>query len=196
MELNVEFGNVSVGDATARIGVKLVADAMDANEARRVFCGRQLWGRITLATALDEKQERLPGMAEERPHEIEAAMDVKSVGMQPKHYSFGLTFSLGGQVDVSVLAQFAKRAGRLVIDEIKDLPEKSAGSAIMDEDEPDDEPDEPDLFADVDEEQKAAYSAGCEASAEEKPRTANPHPVSTKLWVAWNHGWDSMNQYA
>lgn len=40
------------------------------------------------------------------------------------------------------------------------------------------------------EEETAAIRAGCLASANGEPRSANPYYANTPLWRAWNDGYD------
>lgn len=42
-------------------------------------------------------------------------------------------------------------------------------------------------------EEQEAYLSGCEAGADMKPVTANPHSAGTGLWHAWDRGWQECH---
>jgi hypothetical protein len=135
--LDVNFGGVSIGDAVARVGVRVArGPALPLAEADRCLCGKRLTGRIRLgANGEAEGQKRMKGMRDAYL-EIDGVFDVKRFGVGPKEISFGLAFSIG-DIEVSDLAQFAKRSGRLEIDDVEELPEGE--EADGDDDEADDE---------------------------------------------------------
>ena len=54
-------------------------------------------------------------------------------------------------------------------------------------------PDDSDIDA-TDPDSIAAYRAGCEAALEDKPVTANPHKRSSRLWEAFDKGWQDTWQ--
>ncbi len=121
LELPVEFGGISIGEKTARVGVSIDRANLTVTQADKNLCERRLTGRI-LARPADElpDQGRLPGM--EHDTVINGVFDVKGISLSGRKISLGLTFALKG-LDVSVLAHFAKRAGLLRVEAIEALPE-------------------------------------------------------------------------
>lgn len=122
LEVDVQFGGVSIGDETARVGVKIDRGAMTLDDADEFLCGKRLTGRIEVCAPGEQQgQQSLPGMNDARPH-LDGTFDVKRFGVGPKEVSAGLTFVLGS-IDVSELAKFAKKNGRLTIMEAQYLPD-------------------------------------------------------------------------
>jgi hypothetical protein len=122
LELNAVFGNVSIGDKTARIG--LTVDRLDLTlpQADRHLCEKRLIGSIFSRPPGDHPdQGTLPEM--EFSTTISGAFDVKSFRVTKKHLNFGLTFAIAS-IDVALLAHFAERSGRLIVDDIDIIPEK------------------------------------------------------------------------
>lgn len=122
LDVNVEFGGVSIGETTARLGVKLQRGQMELDQADAVFSGKRLQGLVTLQSRDDEGQTRLPGMEDNVPPTLETVFDVKQFTVKPKWISAGLTFALES-IDVSQLALFAKRTGILRAEVVGDLEE-------------------------------------------------------------------------
>lgn len=131
LDIPVEFGGVSIGDKTARLGVHIARDQMTLKQAADMLVGRRLTGKI-VARPHDEstEQQRLDGFECE---EIESTFDVKKLGINNEHYDTGLTFSRK-DVDMGDLSTFAKKAGRLVIEDVAEL-ENGDGKDEHDEDE-------------------------------------------------------------
>ena len=126
-----KFTGVSIGEDTARIGVQISRDGMTLDEADGYFVGRRLSGRIeVLGEDEDPKQKRL--LADARPA-IEGTFDVKRVGVDRKKFSTGLTFALA-DIAIEQLGHFAKRTGRMLIDNVD----------VLEDDKPDDEEGEED----------------------------------------------------
>jgi len=123
LNLDCNFGGVSVGDQTCSVGVKLAREKVGLAQASETFCGRRL-GIIMKrgpAGGEDPRQNRIPG-TEDAFDEIAASADVKRLSLDPKDYSFRLTLSIG-EVDPGTLAHFAKRSGKLEIKSAELLPE-------------------------------------------------------------------------
>lgn len=122
LDIDVQFGNVSIGAENARLGVKIDRGNMDLDSADEMLCGKRLTGRIEVCPPGEQQgQQALPGMKDERPH-LDGTFDVKRFGVGASEISAGLTFSLGA-IDVSELARFAKKNGRLIVTEAQYLPD-------------------------------------------------------------------------
>ena len=118
LSVAVDFETVSIGDGTARIGIKIDREHMNVVAADEAFCGRRLSGRI-VAMPKDEDPDQ-QHMFDGEKHELSGFFDVKRFGASPKAITAGLTFALA-EIDVSELGHFAKRCGRLIIDSVGPL---------------------------------------------------------------------------
>lgn len=121
--LAVTWGNVNIGEKTARVGAVVKRPTLTPTIADRNLCDRRLIGKI-MARAADAQSEQgsLPG-AEGNDVEVKGVFDCKGFNVSKKNISFGLTFSLA-DIQIEDLAHFAKRSGILTIDEIDDIPEE------------------------------------------------------------------------
>jgi hypothetical protein len=121
LDIPVEFGGVSIGDGTARIGIAIDRGVLNINAADESFCGKRLTGRVVLGHS-DES----PGQSRffDDDHQVEGVFDVKRIGVNLKQISTGLTFSVAS-VDVSELAKLSKGSGRLIVESIEQLPDDS-----------------------------------------------------------------------
>lgn len=190
-EIRVEFGNVSIGDQTARLGVKIAREMLPLTEADRMFCGRRVWGLVALGQPDNPDQKVLPTM-EDAQIVIEGAWETKQLGVNPNAYSFGLNFKLK-EINVSELATFAKRAGTMTIVSVQDLDHEATvddegwrHEMDREEDEDGDGGDDPKL----EEAKRLAYKAGCEAAVAGKKRRC-PHKEGDPLRAFWLRGFDS-----
>ncbi len=125
LDLAVAFGNLSVGDKTCRIGVSVDRSELSVSQADKNLCERRLSGYLVCKPPGDHPdQETFDGM--DGDSEIKGVFDVKSFTVSKDALSLGLTFAVAS-VNVSALAHFAKRAGRVLIDEVDEIPEKQVG---------------------------------------------------------------------
>lgn len=119
VELPVGFGQVSVGDKVARIGIHISRGNITVAKADKLLCCRRLTGTIYSTPQKDAPgQTTLPGT--ESAHEVEGTFDVKQIGCTGKHITAGLTFSIK-DVDLQELVQMAKQDGRMVIEKTEPL---------------------------------------------------------------------------
>jgi hypothetical protein len=124
LDIPVAFGNVSIGDLTARLGVTIDRGSLTVSKADKDLCCRRLTGKIIARpNGVKGDQDPLPGVGDD--FELKGIFDVKGFSTTGKKIGVGLTFSLDG-IDVSNLAHFAKREGMLQVDGIEDLPEDSS----------------------------------------------------------------------
>lgn len=107
-----EFGGVSLGDQVARIGVHADKTVMDPIEADQFLAGRRCTVSIELPEGDAPGQRRIKGF---EPPRIIATSDIKRYSGSDKAWGFGLAFNLS-EIDSGVLAQFAKRSGRIDIE--------------------------------------------------------------------------------
>lgn len=122
LDIPVQYSNVSIGEGTARVGVSIDRSRLNVRDADKKLCGRRLTGTLIAGGANDAPgQQRIPGTNTE----LTGVFDCKSIGMNRKKITAGLTFSLDG-IELADLAGLAKRAGRLEIQQIEELPADAA----------------------------------------------------------------------
>lgn len=121
-EIEVDWGGLSIGDMTARLGLKVERERLELDEANELFCGKRCAVLIANKAAAENGQKQLKGMEKSDVVEIEALVDIKSFNSTPKHFGTGLTFNLE-TVKPEMLAKFPKRRGVLCIQHKEDLPE-------------------------------------------------------------------------
>lgn len=119
LNVPVDFGGVSIGHATARLGVKISRDVLNIMAADEIFCGHRLTGKVILGNRDDAEGQTT---FVETDYQVDAVFDVKRIGVNSDSISTGLTFSLN-DIDVAELAQFSKGQGRLIVEHVSDLPD-------------------------------------------------------------------------
>ncbi len=128
--LPVEFGGVSIGKTTARLGLHVDRSALDLAAADTIFCGKRLTGRLILGNNGDA-----PGqghLINDLDEVLDGVFDCKRIGANCTEITTGLTFALAS-IDIATLAKFSKGSGRLVVDEVEELPEDGDGEELPDE---------------------------------------------------------------
>jgi len=138
LELDVSFGDVSIGENTGRLGVTMQRKGLTPAQADKHLCGKRLTGRV-ISDAGNSNGDQ-PAMFE-AGESIDAVFDVKAISLKPKSISCGLTFMLQS-VDINALAHFAQRSGKLQIDQLEDLLESKPGRPKKDGDGEDEDEDE------------------------------------------------------
>ena len=136
IDVAVSFGDVSIGDEICRLGLRILRTELSVSNADKMLVGKRLVGKIVAMAGNDNPDQPSLGMGTEE--EINGAFDVKSIGVTRKKITTGLSFSIAS-IDVSVLAHFAKRSGRLQIEKIDDIPAKGQTDLSEDESEDDEE---------------------------------------------------------
>ena len=138
LKLSVDFGGVSFGDSTARLGLVIDRQKIDLESAIGTFCGRRVTGTVVVGGD-DMDQTTFLDDAEYR---IASVFDIKAINVKPKSFGLGLTFSLE-EIDAGDLAHFAKKKGMLRVDMSAPLPEKATkASSNGDTDDEDDDEEE------------------------------------------------------
>jgi hypothetical protein len=121
IEIGVEYGNISIGEKTASVGVSFSRGQISLTKAAENFCERRLTGCIIAKPAgWNSDDQALPGMEEDV--ELHGVFDVASIRFTSKAFAVKLSFRLN-EIDVSTIAEFAKRSGRLSVFEVADLPD-------------------------------------------------------------------------
>lgn len=111
----VEFGQVSIGDRTASVSISADRSSLEMEEADEHLCERRLTGTILAKPAgWREDQQSLPGMNGD--HSLAATFDIHSIKVSKEKISCSLSFAIS-EIEVGDLAKFAKRAGRVEIQE-------------------------------------------------------------------------------
>ena len=140
LDIPCEFGGLTIGDAVAKLSVTIRREVLNIDAADEALCGRRLTGRIIVIGAdVDPRQmDLMDGL---RPV-IESSFDVKSFRVSPKLISTGLSFAIAPDPDqdnnqISTLAHFAKKAGRLTVFGIASLGDAGGDDEQGDSDESD-----------------------------------------------------------
>lgn len=140
LDLPCEFGGVSIGDKTARVGITVGRGDLDVEVADRHLVERRLTGTLlALPDGSQPDQGTLPGVSDGRV-QIDGTFDVKGVRLGGRTFTFGATFNLKG-LDVEALSHFAKRAGKLLVVGSEEIPEDeeladlSGGNGTLDDEE-------------------------------------------------------------
>ena len=120
LDVKVKFGQIQIGAETARLAFSIDRDSITTETMERFFCGSQL--EIKAKAGKDaaedtEGQTTIEGTDDEPL--LEATIDAKTCGLKPASYTSGLTFNVKA-VDVSLLAKFASKTGRLVVTRLGD----------------------------------------------------------------------------
>lgn len=132
LDVPVEFGGVSFGDETARLGLRIARPFMYIDAADELLCGRRLSCRVVTCPNGDDPNQKY--LVDGVGASVEAVADVKRFGVSPKAISANLTFSLG-EIDVRELASFSKKTGRLIVLGVGVLPDtKVAADGPPDDD--------------------------------------------------------------
>lgn len=134
IDIPVQYGDLSVGETTCRIGINVARDKLSVSKADSLICGKRLSGRITAVPGNGNPDQ---GQLITDENVVVAAFDVKKIGFNKKTIGFGLTFAIES-VDTDALFHFSKRAGRLIVDSAEALPSKDKRKKA-DDDEDDDE---------------------------------------------------------
>lgn len=147
LNIPVSFAGVSIGTNTARIGVTVDREWLNIMSADEHLCDHRLIGRLVACKeGVDPNQASFVDTGDK--HEIAGAFDVKGFRVSSKSVAFGLTFSLN-DIDIEELPHLAKQTGRLIVDNVSQIPEADRAVGPLDDDENDDE--------DGDEEQADAH---------------------------------------
>jgi len=114
----VDFGNVTLGDGTARVGIKLSRALTTLEEADGHFCSRRLTGEIMVLKEGEDPTQKT--IANDVRHTVKGVFDVKSFLVKTEYLSFGLAFSIQ-DINPGELSFFAKKSGMLTIGAVEDL---------------------------------------------------------------------------
>lgn len=112
---SVEYGNVSIGEDTASIGIRIPRKIMNIMAADGMFCGRRLLGSIVVHAGDEDPDQKHLGdvrVAET----IRGSFDVKRFGVSPKYITARLAFAIS-EIEVGDLAKFSKQTGSLIVEQ-------------------------------------------------------------------------------
>lgn len=121
LDVPVEFGGVSIGLATARLGIKIDRSVLNIVAADEIFCGHRLSGRVIKGRSGDSPGQM--GLVDDIDEYLDAIFDVKNMSVTASAIGTGFTFSRA-DVDIETLSKMAKGSGRLVIRDVGDIPEE------------------------------------------------------------------------
>jgi len=115
-----QFGGVSIGDQTARLGITIPRSSLAIDHADEYFSGRRLSCRVALGR-VDESPEQMK-LIDDCDFVVTSVCDVKGFRVTSDNVSFGLTFNLK-ETDIQTLAKFSKGSGRFSIEDVGEIPE-------------------------------------------------------------------------
>jgi len=118
----VEFGNVSIGDGTVGLSIKIDRTHLDPQQADDLLCGRRLQSRLAVGKPGDDVDQTY--LFDDAEHKLTASFDVKGFAVKPKHIRATFCGALA-DLEIEELGHFAKRAGRLLIDAVSELEDTS-----------------------------------------------------------------------
>lgn len=119
LDAPVQFGGVSIGDNTARLGVRFARDVLNLDAADELLCNHRLTGSAILGRNGDAHNQQL--LVDDADHRVDGTFDVKGFRCTMDVIATGLTFSLA-DIDVAELAKLSKGEGRLLIESIGEIP--------------------------------------------------------------------------
>lgn len=129
LDIFVKFGNVTFGDHTASVSMAVARESLNIMAADELLCGHRLVGLIRVQSPEEGNEQRnFDGF--ERP-EIKTSFDVKSFHANPNNITATLSFSLK-DVDGSTLSRFAKKQGKLIVDQVLAIPAEEKGGKKKD----------------------------------------------------------------
>jgi hypothetical protein len=105
MDKPVDFGGVSIGKTTGRIGISVDRSYLGLDDAADMFCGRRLTGKVVLGRAGDAANQTT--LVDDLDAEVGGAFDCKGFRVTEGSIAAGLTFALA-EVDIAELAKFSK----------------------------------------------------------------------------------------
>lgn len=124
IDIGVQFGGVSIGDTTARLGVKVDRAVLSIADAAEHFIERRLTLSVAIGGEADQAGQRT--FWDMTEFEISAVADSKRIGVGGESIAFGLTFAIN-DVDVATLAKLSKGSGRLKLERVAEIPHDAAG---------------------------------------------------------------------
>lgn len=130
----VEFGGVSFGKQTARIGVKILRDKFGIADAETFLCGSRLKVKIA-ANPRDE----LPGQNHlfDASETLEAEVDCKHYSAKPDDFSAAFTFNKSS-VSAEALTKIGNRPGVILMERVGNAESGGGDDDDDDEIDPDD----------------------------------------------------------
>ena len=131
LEVNVQFGGVSFGDQTARLGISFDEDLFSSKSAEEFLVGSRL-KIVAVPGSQDSTSFRQKELVESGKR-LESEVDCKGYSRGMHGFKAGLTFNVSS-VDESILVHLRKKAGRLSMERI--------GSCGHDDDEDSIDPDD------------------------------------------------------
>lgn len=124
LDIPVVYGGVSIGDKTARLGIRIDRGDMDIAKADELLVDRRLSGRVVLGHS-DESAEQTR-LFEDVDHQVSGSCDVKGFRVGSTAFATALTFSLK-DIEISELAKFSKGRGRLAVTGSREIPDGEDG---------------------------------------------------------------------
>lgn len=116
----VSFGNVSIGDNTAGIPVRIDRSRLNPVAADDLLCGHRLNARLAVGDRDDDPDQQV--MFDDMDYHLSASFEVKGYSVKPKYIKATFNVCLN-DIAIEDLGHFAKRSGQLAVDGVEPLPD-------------------------------------------------------------------------
>jgi len=120
LDVPVEFGGVSIGDTTARLGITVARGNMGLETADDTLVKRRLTVDVILGRKDDQSGQKT--LMDDLDLQVSSVADTKGIRITGESIGAGLTFRLR-DIDIASLAKLSKGTGRLVVHNVADIPE-------------------------------------------------------------------------
>lgn len=138
VSIPVKFSGLSVGALTFKIGLSFDRSFMpDLNEVSKIFCNHRLNGRLQLG--LRDEAPSQGKLFKDCDFEVEGCFDSKKLSVSTDTVSIGATF-IKSDMKFEDIDKFPGGSGRLVIEQVTDIPANAPKENHKGDDEDDDEP--------------------------------------------------------
>jgi len=119
---NVKFSQLSIGETTARLGCNITRENLELEDADSIFAGSRCSAKIEMKDDPGQTTMIVNGKDMTKVDPIEAVVDIKRYNVSRDMFTTGLTIQLS-EVDVSKVAKFANREGKLTLKRTGDIPD-------------------------------------------------------------------------
>jgi hypothetical protein len=130
IEIPCEFGQVSIGDGTCRIGVSVNRERMNLKQADHFFAGSRLMIDVVVDPNSEKDTAGQQVMEGVEGKHTKSTVDVKGFRVTTTHITTGLTFKRE-EIDLVDLADFANCNGKLKCQRIGDAETPARSGSVV-----------------------------------------------------------------
>lgn len=120
LDVPVSFGNVSIGDGSVSIPIKIDREHLNPETADGLLCGCRAKAEIRAGGQATDPEQQV--MFEDMDHQQAGIFEIKGYSVKKKAISATLNILLS-DVEIKQLGYFAKHDGRLRIESVAPLEE-------------------------------------------------------------------------